>query len=197
MTPQAPAKEGFPHEVADSSSTIADPPYSVPADAWGEFLCAVFDEWRDHDIGRIKVRIFEEAARVAFGLDHSLCIFRPECGDIPVVERNGDVYSCDHYVDAAHRLGNLWDRPLHELLESPAQQSFGRAKRETLPRYCRECEVLAMCNGGCPKDRFGSAPDGEPGLNVLCAGYRRFFNHCRPWVDAVGAEWRRRKPHSG
>jgi len=164
---------------------------TVPPAAWGDFLCAVFDEWVNGDIGRVKVQIFEEAARTAFGLEHSLCIFRPECGDIPVVERNGDFYACDHFVDPGHRIGNLRETPLVELLESPAQKAFGRAKLESLPRYCRECEALDMCHGECPKNRFVRTRDGEAGLNYLCAGYRRFFNHCRPFVDAVTAAWRR------
>jgi len=166
-------------------------PISVPTEAWGTFLCAIFDEWRDRDIGRVKVQIFEEAARTAFNQEHSLCIFRPTCGDIPVVEHNGDFYSCDHYVDVEHRLGNIVETPLVELLESPAQRAFGRAKLETLPRYCRECEVRAMCNGGGPKNRFLESPDGEPELNYLCAGYRRFFTHCRPFVSEVATLWRR------
>ncbi|MGZ4886506.1 MAG: SPASM domain-containing protein, partial [Candidatus Aminicenantales bacterium] len=167
---------------------------TVPAAAWGEFLCAVFDEWVAGDIGRVKVQIFEEAARAAFGQEHSLCVFRPECGDIPVVERNGDFYACDHFVDPAHRIGNVRETPLGELLESPAQKAFGQAKRESLPRYCRECESLDMCHGECPKNRFIRTPDGEPGLTYLCAGYRRFFRHCRPFVDAVSAAWRRQSP---
>ena len=166
-------------------------PASVPAEAWGDFLCAVFDAWFAGDIGRIKIQIVEEAARTAFDQEHSLCIFRPECGDIPVLERNGDLYSCDHFVDAAHRVGNIRETPLAELLEDPAQRAFGRAKLERLPRVCRACEVLAMCNGECPKNRFVPAPDGEPDLNYLCAGYKKFFNHARPFVDAVAAEWRR------
>ena len=166
-------------------------PRSVSADAWGDFLCAVFDEWVNGDIGRIKVQIFEEAARTAFGQEHSLCIFRPVCGDIPVVEHNGDLFPCDHYVDAAHHIGNLCETPLAKLLDSPEQRAFGQSKLDSLPRYCRECEVRAMCNGGCPKNRFIRTPDGEDGLNWLCAGYRRFFNHCKPFVEAVAAEWRR------
>jgi uncharacterized protein len=164
---------------------------TVPAEAWGEFLCAIFDEWVERDIGRVKIQIFEEAARTAFGQDHSLCIFRAVCGDIPVVEHNGDFYSCDHFVDPGHRLGNIRETSLADLLESPAQRAFGQAKRDSLPRYCRECEVLSMCHGECPKNRFLRTPDGEAGLNYLCAGYRRFFNHCRPFVDAVAVEWRR------
>jgi len=171
-------------------------PETVRPGDWGDFLCAVFDEWVARDIGRIKVQIFEEAARTAFGQEHSLCVFRPVCGDVPVLERTGDLYSCDHYVDPAHRLGKIDETPLADLLESPAQRAFGRAKRETLPPVCRACEVLDMCNGECPKNRFVPGPDGAPGLNYLCAGYRRFFNRARPFVDAVAAEWRRRNASS-
>jgi uncharacterized protein len=155
---------------------------TVPPQAFGEFLCAIFDEWVRNDMGRIIVQIFEEASRPAFGLDHSLCIFRTTCGDVPVVEHNGDFYSCDHFVNPAHLLGNIRETPLAELIESPAQLAFARAKRETLPEYCRSCEVLDMCNGGCPKDRISATPAGEPGLNWLCAGYKRFFTHCRPYT---------------
>ena len=164
-------------------------PRSVPAEAWGDFLCAIFDEWVRQDIGSIKVQIFEEAASTAFGREHALCIFRRTCGDIPVVEKNGDFYACDHFVDAEHRFGNVLDTPLSELLDSPAQRAFGQQKQETLPAYCRKCEVLEMCNGECPKNRFALTPDGEPGLNYLCAGYQRFFTHCRPFVDQVAALW--------
>jgi len=166
-------------------------PLTVPADAWGDFLCTVFDEWRDQDIGRVKIQIIEEATRTAFNQEHSLCIFRPTCGDIPVVEHNGDFYSCDHYVDPEHRLGNINETSLVELLESPAQRAFGYAKLANLPLQCLECEVRPMCNGECPKNRFAVTPDGEPGLNYLCEGYRRFFNHIQPFVSEVAALWRR------
>jgi uncharacterized protein len=162
---------------------------TMPAEAWGSFLCAIFDEWISHDIGRVKVQIFEEASRTAFNQDHSLCIFRPTCGDIPVIEHNGDFFSCDHFVDTEHNLGNIQETPLVELLESPEQRAFGQAKLETLPRCCRACDVLAMCNGGCPKNRFLRTPDGEAGLNYLCAGYKRFFSHCRPFITDVAAVW--------
>ena len=169
-------------------------PDTVPSVAWGDFLCAVFDEWVSGDIGRIKIQIVEEAARTAFGQEHSLCIFRPVCGDIPVLERNGDFYSCDHFVDEAHHVGNIRETPLVELLESPAQRAFGLAKLEKLPRVCRACDVRVMCNGECPKNRFMRAPDGEPGLNYLCAGYKKFFGRVRPFVAEVAAEWRRQNP---
>jgi len=160
---------------------------TAPAEAFGAFLCAIFDEWVRQDIGRIIVQSFEEAARPALGLDHSLCIFRPTCGDVPVIEHNGDFYQCDHFVTPEHRLGNIRETPLLELLESPAQLAFGRAKQESLPRYCRECDVLGMCNGGCPKDRIIRTPEGEPCLNYLCAGYRLFFSHCRPYTERMAA----------
>jgi uncharacterized protein len=166
-------------------------PISVPAQAWGAFLCTVFDEWIDRDIGRVKVQIFEEAIRMAFNQGHSLCVFRSTCGNVPVVEHNGDFYPCDHYVDAQHRLGNIVETPLVELLESRVQKAFGKTKLKDLPRYCLECEVRNMCNGGCPKDRLLKTPDGETGLNYLCEGYKRFFTHCQPFVSEVAAQWRR------
>jgi len=166
---------------------------SVSAEDWGKFLCTIFDEWIERDIGRVKIQIFEEALRTAFNQEHSLCIFRPTCGDIPVIEHNGDFYSCDHYVDAEHYLGNIKETPLVGMLESPAQKAFGRAKLETLPHYCGECNVRNMCNGECPKNRFITTPDGEKGLNYLCDGYKHFFKHCQPFVQQVAAVWRQEK----
>ena len=160
---------------------------TVPSEAFGAFLCLIFDEWMEQDIGRVKVQIFEEAATTAFGQEHGLCIFRRTCGDIPVIEHNGDFFSCDHFVDSEHRPGNIQETPFVELLESPAQRAFGQAKLDTLPQYCQACEVRAMCNGGCPKNRFIQTPDGEPGLNYLCAGYKRFFTHCQPFVSELAA----------
>ncbi|ETW97821.1 MAG: hypothetical protein ETSY1_21195, partial [Candidatus Entotheonella factor] len=167
---------------------------SVPAEAFGTFLCTIFDEWVRQDIGRILVQMFEEAARPLFGQEHSLCIFRPTCGDVPVVEHNGDFYSCDHFVTPEHRLGNIRQTPLLNLFESPAQHAFGQAKRDTLPRYCQDCEVVAMCNGGCPKDRVIETPDGEAGLNFLCAGYKQFFTHARPYLRQLAALRRAGQP---
>ncbi|RPH47304.1 MAG: anaerobic sulfatase maturase [Desulfobacteraceae bacterium] len=164
---------------------------TVAAEAFGDFLCVIFDEWLSRDIGRVKVQIFEEAIGTAFGQDHALCIFRKTCGDIPVIEHNGDVFACDHFVDKKHRLGNIRETPLVELLECPSQRAFGQAKLDGLPSVCRNCEVLAMCNGGCPKDRFLRTPDGEEGLNYLCAGYKRFFTYCRPFIEQLSALWQR------
>ncbi len=164
--------------------------HTIPADAYGSFLCTIFDEWVQNDIGRIQVQIFDEAARPTRGLEHSLCIVRETCGDIPVLEHNGDLYSCDHFVAAEHLLGNIRQVPLAKLLASPAHAQFGNDKRDSLPRFCRECDVLDMCNGGCPKDRFIQTPDGEEGLNYLCAGFKRFFTHARPVFEKLVPRWK-------
>jgi uncharacterized protein len=174
--------------LPSGSNHIADP--TVAAKAFGEFLCAIFDEWKTSDIGTVKVQIFEEALRIAFGLEHSLCIFKPSCGRVPVVEHNGDFYSCDHFVEAKQLLGNIRNTPLSSLLESPEQKAFGQSKLSSLPEYCLKCEVRNMCNGACPKDRFIQTPEGESGLNYLCEGYKLFFNHCKPFVDEVAKVWR-------
>lgn len=163
---------------------------TVPAKAFGTFLCTIFDEWKTADIGTVKIQIFEEALRTAFGTEHSLCIFKPVCGRVPVVERNGDFYSCDHFVNPAHHVGNIRQKSLSEMLESQKQNSFGQTKIDTLPDYCLQCEVREMCNGACPKDRFINTPEGESGLNYLCEGYKLFFNHCKPFVEEVAEVWK-------
>jgi uncharacterized protein len=166
---------------------------SVTPEAWGAFLSIVFDEWVGRDIGSIKIQIIEEAARTAFNQEHTLCIFKKICGGVPVVEHNGDFYSCDHYVDKEHFIGNINEISLSELLDSDKQRKFGRNKLDTLPEYCLVCEVRDMCNGECPKNRFTSTPAGEPGLNYLCAGYKQFFNHIKPFVDAIANEWKKQE----
>ena len=168
--------------------------HKIPAEAYGSFLCTVFDEWVRYDIGKIMVQIFDEATRPACGMEHALCIFRETCGDVPVIEHNGDFFSCDHFVDTRYRLGNIRETPLVEMLESTAQREFGKAKRDALPRYCQECEVLSLCNGGCPKDRFIQTPDGEDGLNYLCAGFKRFFTHSRPYLLKMASLWQSGQP---
>ena len=178
-----PLVERDPHSAAGVSID------SVPAEKFGVFLSGIFDQWVEKDIGRIKIQIFEEASRRAFNQEHTLCIFKVNCGGVPVVEYNGDFYSCDHYVNKEHLIGNINFGSLSEFLESEKQQSFGRAKSNTLPGYCRECNVLDMCNGECPKNRFILTPDGEPGLNYLCSGYKIFFEHCQPFIQTLRAAW--------
>jgi len=160
---------------------------TVPSDAFGAFLCTIFDEWMSQDIGQVKIQMVEETAATALGQEHTLCIFKKTCGDVPVIEHNGDFFACDHFVDKEHLLGNIRETRLVDLIEGPAQRAFGQAKWDTLPRYCVECEVLPLCNGGCPKDRILRTPDGEAGLNYLCAGYKRFFTHCRPFLAELSA----------
>lgn len=163
---------------------------SVPAKAFGEFLCAIFDEWKAFDIGKVKIQIFEEAVRTGFDLEHTLCIFKKICGGVPVVEHNGDFYSCDHFVDPLYLVGNIHETSLVDLLESREQNAFGQAKLASLPEFCLKCEVIEMCNGACPKDRFIETPDGKSGLNYLCEGYKLFFNHCKPFVEEVAEVWK-------
>lgn len=162
---------------------------SVKPTDFGKFLTAIFDEWIERDIGSLKIQIFEEALRAAFRQEHTLCIFKPVCGAVPVVEANGDFFSCDHFVTDEHRIGNINDATLASLLDHPRQKAFGEVKWSSLPYYCLDCDVLDMCNGECPKNRFTITPTGEPGLNYLCEGYRNFFNHCIPLVMEVARLW--------
>jgi uncharacterized protein len=150
---------------------------SVAPEAWGRFLIAIFDEWIARDVGAMFVQMFDAALAAWLRIPSPMCVFNETCGDALALEHNGDLYSCDHFVEPDHRLGNILDSQMSELVDSPAQRAFGRAKRDTLPRYCRECGVRFACNGECPRNRFALAPDGETGLNYLCAGYKAFFEH--------------------
>ena len=154
---------------------------SVDPEKWGAFLIAVFEEWVRHDVGSVYVQMFDAALASWVGAPASMCIFGETCGNALALEHNGDLYSCDHFVDPPYLLGNILHTQMVELVASPQQRAFGDAKRDTLPRYCVECPVRFACNGECPKNRFTTTPDGEPGLNYLCAGYRAFFLH----VDGV------------
>ena len=150
---------------------------SVDPDAWGRFLVTVFDEWLRHDVGTVFVSHFDAALASWVGVPPALCVFAETCGNAVALEHNGDLYSCDHFVEPGYLLGNIFETHMVELMASPQQRSFGEAKRDTLPRYCRECTVRFACQGECPKNRFIRTPDGEPGLNYLCAGYKEFFGH--------------------
>jgi uncharacterized protein len=162
--------------------------WSVEPGAWGDFLVRIFDEWVRRDVGRVFVQLFDVALESWLGLDQSLCVFRKTCGSALAMEHTGDLYSCDHYVYPAHKLGNVIESPLEQMASSPAQIKFGNDKRDLLPRMCRACEVRFACNGECPKHRFLVTPDGEPGLNYLCAGYKRFFAHIDPCMRFMAAE---------
>lgn len=152
---------------------------------FGEFLCGIFDEWMGRDRGRIFIQHFDVAFAAVLGLPSPLCVHDKTCGRALLLEHNGDLYACDHFVYSENRLGNILETPLTELVTSKAQRAFGRAKRDTLPEKCRTCDVLEFCHGGCPKDRF--VPTGERGkmLNYLCEGYRTFFVHTEPRLSAL------------
>jgi serine-type anaerobic sulfatase-maturating enzyme len=167
---------------------------SVTAEQYGRFLNTIFDEWVRHDVGRIYVQIFDVALAAWTGSSPGLCIFEETCGKALALEHNGDVYSCDHFVEPKHKLGNMVDIPLSDIVVSEQQQAFGLAKRDTLPQYCRDCEVRFVCNGGCPKNRFIETPSGEKGLNYLCAGYKAFFTHIDEPMRFMAHELSQRRP---
>ena len=150
---------------------------SIGSEQWGRFLVGVFDEWIKKDVGTVFVQMFDAALASWVGAPPSMCVFAETCGNALAIEHNGDLYSCDHFVEPKHLLGNIKDVHMLELVSSPQQAAFGLAKRDTLPKYCRDCEVRFACHGECPKNRFIDTPDGERGLNYLCAGYMAFFKH--------------------
>ena len=168
--------------------------WSVEPEQYGEFLWTIFDEWVRHDVGRYFIQLFDVALESWLGMEPSLCVFRETCGNAMVIEHNGDQYSCDHFVYPENRLGNILVRPLESLARSGQQGRFGLEKRDSLPRYCRECEVRFACNGGCPKHRFLRTPGREDGLNYLCAGFRLFFKHIDPYMKFMAEELRHGRP---
>ena len=158
---------------------------SVTADQFGRFYVEVFDEWIKRDVGTVFVQLFDSTLQNWYGEGSSLCVYKPECGTALALEHNGDVYSCDHFVEPRFKLGNIAKTPLIDLVNSPRQHAFGQRKQKSLPAYCRGCDVRFTCHGGCPKDRFIRTPDGEPGLNYLCAGYKTFFHHVEQPMRAM------------
>ena len=162
--------------------------WSVEPLQFGRFLQQVFDVWVVQDVGRIFVQIFDVALESWYGVPQSLCVFQPECGQALVVEHNGDLYSCDHFVYPENKLGNIMDRPLGSLIGSPQQIRFGQAKSSALPSDCIKCDVRFACNGECPKHRFTQTASGEFGLNYLCAGYKHFFRHIDPYMRFMANE---------
>jgi uncharacterized protein len=150
---------------------------SVLPEQFGNFLITIFDEWVRKDVGKIFVQTFEAAVRSWLNMPTGMCIFSPTCGSGVALEHNGDLYSCDHFVEPDYLLGNIAENSMAELVGSDRQFKFGQDKLNTLPKYCLDCEVRFACHGECPKHRFMNTPDGEPGLNYLCAGYKAFFTH--------------------
>lgn len=169
--------------------------WAVDADAWGRFLCTIFDAWYQRDAGRIYVQLFDVALEAWLGMEPSLCIFSRNCGAALAIEHNGDVFSCDHYVTPQHRLGNILERPLAQLVALPQQHRFGRMKSETLPVQCVQCRVRFACNGGCPRNRLPATDPHQPGLNRFCRGYKQFFEHIAGPMERMAATLRSNPPH--
>jgi uncharacterized protein len=160
-------------------------PWSVSPEQLSGFYISIFDEWVRRDVGRVFVQFFDVALGNWLGAGSGLCQFSPKCGMAGALEHNGDLYSCDHYVYPAHRLGNIMETPLPELMASAAQQRFGRAKLDSLPLCCKECEVRPACHGDCLKHRFIETPDGGPGLSNLCKAYKEIFRHMAPCLKVI------------
>lgn len=177
--------EGAEAELAD---------FSVRPEQWGRFLCTLFDEWVQNDVGDYFIQLFDATLANWVGAMPGVCSMAETCGHAGVMEFNGDVYSCDHFVFPEYRLGNLHTQTLVEMMYGERQTAFGQAKKTALPAYCRACEFLFACHGECPKNRFARTPDGEPGLNYLCAGYRHFFRHVAPYMDFMREELRQQRP---
>jgi uncharacterized protein len=164
---------------------------SVNPEQYGRFLIEIFDEWVHRDVGEVFVQMFDGVLMSWVRGHSSLCIFRPTCGDAVALEHNGDLYSCDHFVEPKYLLGNILKTPLVQLVNGETQRGFGQDKQTTLPKYCRECAYLFACNGECPKNRFLHAPDGEAGLNYLCAGLKAYFTHVDPYMRVLADLLRR------
>ena len=176
----------------ERTATVTE--WSVEPLAYGRFLARIFDEWVKKDVGRYFIQQFDVALESWLGMEASLCVFRKTCGTALAIEHAGDLYSCDHFVYPEHKLGNILQDDLAEMVASDQQKKFGVAKRDTLPRMCRECDVRFACNGECPKHRFLTTPSGEAGLNYLCAGYKHFFHHIDPYMQFMAAELRAGRP---
>ena len=179
------------HAAEPSGEVI---PYSVTAEQWGRFLCAIFDEWVRHDVGRMFVQLFDSTLANWVGEAVGVCTMSKYCGHAAVIEHNGDVYSCDHFVFPEYRLGNLKEKSLSEMMYGRQQSEFGEAKHKTLPRQCRECEYEFACHGECPRNRFLKTADGESGLNYLCKGYHAFFSHAADAMDYMRRQLQQGRP---
>lgn len=162
--------------------------FSITPAQWGNFLCTIFDEWVRNDVGEYYVQLFDATLANWVGESPGVCVLAEECGHAGVMEFNGDVYSCDHFVYPEYRLGNLRNKTITEMMYSSQQHEFAKMKSQLLPRQCKECEYLFACHGECPKNRFLPDRYGEPGLNYLCQGYHQFFEHVAPYMDFMKQE---------
>ncbi len=179
--------------LTDSADApLAD--FSVTPEQWGDFLCAIFDEWVLNDVGETYVEIFDCILANWVGVTPGICVYAKECGHAGVMEFNGDVYSCDHFVFPEYKLGNLHDKSIVEMLYGEQQQQFSRLKHKSLPQECLQCEWEFACHGECPKNRFVTDSYGNPGMNYLCRGYRKFFEHVAPYMDFMKQELLHKRP---
>lgn len=178
--------QGMPETEPSHPNSIVES-WCVSAHQWGDFLCTIFDEWLENDIGKVNVPYFEAAVETWMGRVNPLCTLAPMCGKGLAIEHNGDVFACDHYVYPEYKLGNINDAKLEDMQFSKGQEEFGRTKESSLPKQCRECTYQFACFGECPKNRFIKTLDGESGLNYLCAGWKHFFSHIDPYISMVVA----------
>lgn len=178
--------------VLQKEEKLAD--FSVSPEQWGNFLCTIFDEWVKNDVGEYFIQIFDATLANWMGAQPGVCTMAPTCGHAGVMEFNGDVYSCDHFVFPEFKLGNIYEKSLIEMMYSEKQIQFGQQKKDSLPNKCKECKYLFACNGECPKNRFLTTEDGEAGLNYLCKGYYHFFDHVAPYMDFMKKELLAERP---
>lgn len=178
----------------ENENDIKLAPFSVNADKWGDFLCTVFDEWLKEDVGQYFVQIFDTTLANWVGEQPGVCSLARTCGHAGVMEFNGDVYACDHFVFPEYKLGNIYHQTITEMMYSEKQLKFGADKYDKLPKQCKDCEFLFACYGECPKNRFIQTVDGEPGLNYLCRGYKKFFEHVAPYMDFMKKELLAQRP---
>ena len=176
----------------DKEIPLAD--FSVTPEQWGNFLCAIFDEWVRNDVGKMFVEIFDCTLANWMGVLPGICAYSKNCGHAGVMEHNGDVYSCDHFVFPEYKLGNIRDHTLIEMLYGDKQHAFSRLKHTSLPRQCKECDMEFACHGECPKNRFEKDKYGEPGLNYLCKGYYQYYSHVAPYMDFMKSELQAQRP---
>lgn len=188
------------HEDGRTLASLADDREIPLADAsvtpqqWGNFLCTIFDDWVRHDVGKTFVEIFDCTLANWMGVLPGICAYSKECGHAGVMEHNGDVYSCDHFVFPEYKLGNIREQSLIDMLYGEKQQAFSRLKHTSLPRQCKECDMEFACHGECPKNRFEKDKYGEPGLNYLCQGYYQFYTHVAPYMDFMKRELLAQRP---
>ena len=176
----------------DTKAELAD--FSVSPKQWGNFLCTIFDEWVRKDVGKMYIQLFDSTLANWVGEQPGVCTMAKTCGHAGVMEFNGDVYSCDHFVFPEYKLGNIYNEPLASMMYSDKQLKFGADKFDKLPKQCKECDVLFACNGECPKNRFTYDKYGEYGLNYLCEGFYQFFNHVAPYMDFMKKELLAKRP---